>query len=424
MARSPPGRESRSARTAAPAARRRRAPARRPGDPGRARRRARLRRRRGGRAAACRRPRSRSSRSAERLLHRRRSPRHGRRPPAGRRSGGRPSRRPRRPASAPCRAATCRDGRASRRPGTASGRAGPARRCPRTGRCRGPPAASPATPDDWSATVGSGSAAHAAARSWPSVNTSARTVTGSPTVAFAGKAPPSTSGLTASTTTRLGRLRGRDPLLTTAPVWQRTHAPSGARRRDSAERPTRYRRRVPTTGLPFRVYFFWFGSVAWFDQDATGGRVFGSGSLEQVWPDVASMMVADHGDQAPIDRAYPVSPTVLRISRRSNRLGEIAVQRRRVARRRRAVAGRRTRDRQRKSAGDLLGSGSRRHDARPSLARACSSSICARAFEARRRRSAGAIPTSRSSPSRVSRCAASGTAFRRRWSRGRPTAAR
>jgi len=81
---------------------------------------------------------------------------------------------------------------------------------------------------------------------------------------------------------------------------------------------------VPTTGLPFRAFFFWFGSVAWFDQDATGGRVFGSGSLEQVWPDVASMMVADHGDQAPIDRAYPVSPTVLRISRRSNRLGEIA----------------------------------------------------------------------------------------------------
>ena len=82
---------------------------------------------------------------------------------------------------------------------------------------------------------------------------------------------------------------------------------------------------MPTTGLPFRVFFFWFGSVAWFDQDATGGRVFGSGSLEQVWPDVASMMVADHGDQAPIDRAYPVSPTVLRLSRRSNRHSEIAV---------------------------------------------------------------------------------------------------
>ena len=53
--------------------------------------------------------------------------------------------------------------------------------------------------------------------------------------------------------------------------------------------------------------------------------MFGSGSLEQVWPDVASMMVADHGDQAPIDRAYPVSPTVLRLSRRSNRHSEIAV---------------------------------------------------------------------------------------------------
>ena len=49
----------------------------------------------------------------------------------------------------------------------------------------------------------------AAARSWPSVNTSARTVTGSPTVALAGNAPPSTSGATASTTTRLGRDAGR-----------------------------------------------------------------------------------------------------------------------------------------------------------------------------------------------------------------------
>ena len=82
---------------------------------------------------------------------------------------------------------------------------------------------------------------------------------------------------------------------------------------------------MPTTGLPFRVYFFWFGSVAWFDQDVDGSRVWGSGGLEQVWPDVASMMVADHGDQAPIDRAYPVSPTVLRLSRRSNRHSEIAV---------------------------------------------------------------------------------------------------
>ena len=49
----------------------------------------------------------------------------------------------------------------------------------------------------------------AAARSWPSVKTSARTVTGSPIVALAGNAPPSTSGDTASTTTRLGRAVGR-----------------------------------------------------------------------------------------------------------------------------------------------------------------------------------------------------------------------
>ena len=82
---------------------------------------------------------------------------------------------------------------------------------------------------------------------------------------------------------------------------------------------------MPTTGLPFRVYFFWFGSVAWFDQDATGSRVYGSGTLDQVWPDVASMMVADHGDQAPIDRAIPVAPTVLRLSRDSNRHTEIAI---------------------------------------------------------------------------------------------------
>jgi hypothetical protein len=83
---------------------------------------------------------------------------------------------------------------------------------------------------------------------------------------------------------------------------------------------------VPTTGVPFRAYFFWFGSVAWFDQDVDSSRVWGSGGLEQVWPDVASMMVADHAEQAPIERAYPVSPTVLRISRASNHIGgDIAV---------------------------------------------------------------------------------------------------
>ncbi len=83
---------------------------------------------------------------------------------------------------------------------------------------------------------------------------------------------------------------------------------------------------MPTTGAPFRVYFFWFGSVAWFDQDVDGSRVFGSGLLEHVWPDVDSMMVADHAEQKPIERAYPVSPTVLRISRQSNHIGgDIAV---------------------------------------------------------------------------------------------------
>ena len=67
---------------------------------------------------------------------------------------------------------------------------------------------------------------------------------------------------------------------------------------------------MPTTGVPFRVYFFWFGSVAWFDQDVDGSRVWGSGGLEQVWPDVTSMMVADHAEQAPIERAYPVSVAI------------------------------------------------------------------------------------------------------------------